>query len=82
MYINNYLHRTPQCTKEKIRKRKRKKTHTNTQVHHNTIPPILNSLNGLEIILLYQKPHWLRKYKRACNSLNVHVHVVQQATCT
>ena len=26
--MNNYLHRTPQCTKEKIRKRKRKKEDT------------------------------------------------------
>ena len=39
-HMNNQLHRSAQCTKERIKKEKeRKKTHTNTQVYHNTIPP-------------------------------------------
>ena len=57
MYMNNRLHRTPQCTKERIREREKKKEDThklNTRVHHNTIPPTHNTLNGLEIVQLYQ----------------------------
>ena len=54
MYMNNHLHRAPQCTRESIRK-ERKKTHANTRAHHNTIPPHTQQpqcLNGLEIVYL------------------------------
>ena len=60
MYMNNHLYRTPQCTKERIRKRKRKKEDTLTYEYTTTPFPTHthNSLNGLEIVLFYQQPHW------------------------
>ena len=43
--MNNHLYRAPQCTKERIKKKERR--HTNTRVHHNTIPHT-------------QQPQWFR----------------------
>ena len=67
--MNNHLCRAPQ--KELEREKERKKTHTNTRVHHNTIPPHTQQPLWLRNYTTYQQPHWLRKYKIACNSLNV-----------
>ena len=49
IYMNNHLYRTPQCTKERIRKRKRKKEDTLTYEYTTTpFPPHT------------QQPQWLR----------------------
>ena len=63
-YMNNHIYNVgaPQCTGERIRKRKkRKKTHEhmNTPQHHS---PIHNSLNGLEIIYMYLYQSTISEY--------------------
>ena len=65
--MNNHLYRAPQCTKERIRKRKKTNKHTSTRT---TMPFPPHA----------QQPQWLRNYttlptaslayKIACNSLN------------
>ena len=48
--MNNHLHRAPSA-----QEKERKKTHTNTPSTPQYHSPTHNSLNGLEIIQLYQQ---------------------------
>ena len=62
IHVHNHLYRVPQCTGEKIRKRKRKKEDTH---HHNTIPPHTPaSMDSLPAASMAQK------IIHAINSLN------------
>ena len=69
--MNNHLHRAPQCTKERIRKRKRKKEDTLTHKYTTTpFPHTHNSLNGLEII------HHVHVHACMSISYNILIHYI------